>query len=85
MTPEEIQERLADHENRILFLENSMMGSAMTPKEETEEVKEIPEKPWMKKQWHIVEQLKAERLNLIGKFLDLERLVTSRGYKPRYK
>ena len=43
--------------------------------QEVLEVKEIPEKPWMKKQWHIVEQLKAERLNLIGKFLDLEKRI----------
>ena len=75
---------LADFENRISFLENSLPGSAMTPREE-EKKAEIPEKPWMKNQWHIVEQLKREMLNLKGKFLDLEKLVTSKGYKPKYK
>jgi hypothetical protein len=57
--------------------------SAMTPKEE--EKIEIPEKPWNKNQWDIVQQLKGEMLNLKGKFLDLEKLVTSKGYKPKYK
>ena len=84
MTPEEIQERFAEFENRISFLENSLPGSAMTPKEE-ESQEEVPEKPWNKKQWRVVEQLKGEMLNLKGKFLDLERLVTSKGYKSKYK
>jgi hypothetical protein len=56
----------------------------MTPKEQ-EEVKEIPEKPWMKNQYDRVNQLELKVLNFIGKFLDLEELVKSKGYKPRYK
>ena len=45
----------------------------------------IPQQePWERKQWYKVEQLKGEMLNLKGKFLDLERLVTSKGYKSKY-
>ena len=80
--PEEIQERLAEFENRISFLENSLPGSAMTPKEEERE--EIPEKPWNKNQWSIVQQLKGEMLNLKGKFLELEG-KSPRSGKRRYK
>jgi hypothetical protein len=76
MNLEEIQERLAEFENRIKFLENSLPGSAMTPKEE-EEVKEIPEKPWNKNQWRRVEQVLGEWENFKRKFLDLEELVKS--------
>jgi len=52
---------LADHENRISFLENSLPGSAMTPKEEEsqEDIKQ-PDKPWSKSQWDIVQQLIGE-------------------------
>ena len=85
MTPEEIQNWIADHENRISFLENSLPGSAMTPKEDELPWESPPEKPWMKNQWHRVEQAIAEMLNLKGKFLDLEKLVISKGYNPRYK
>ena len=84
MNLEEIQERLADFENRISFLENSLPGSAMTLKEE-ESQEEIPEKPWMKKQWYRVEQVLGEWENFKRKFLDLERLVISEGYKPAQK
>ena len=69
---EEILNRQAWFEDRISFLENSLPGSAMTPKEE-EEVKEIPEKPWNKNQWYRVNQLELKVLNFIGKFLDLEK------------
>jgi len=72
MKPEEI---FADHENRISFLENSLSGSAMTPKEEEIEVKELPEKPWNKRQWDRVEQLMGEMANLKGKFLDSEKRI----------
>lgn len=82
MTLEEIQERLAEFENRISFLENSLPGSAMTPKEdEPLKVETIPEEPWNKNQWDRVEQVLGEMLNLKRKFLDLEKLV--RGYKPK--
>jgi len=83
----EIQELLADFENRISFLENSLSGSAMTPREEESQevmMQQSPE-PWNKNQWDIVNQLRGELLNLKGKFLDLEKLVTTKGYKPRYK
>ncbi|GAH06109.1 unnamed protein product, partial [marine sediment metagenome] len=79
MTLEEIQEMLANFENRISFLENSLLGSAMSyhPEEENQEVvmKQLQE-PWSKKQWNIVDQLRGEMINLKRKFLDLEALVT---------
>ena len=80
---DEIKEMLAEFENRISFLENSLPGSAMTPEEKSQE--KIPEKPWNRNQWGRVEQLRGEMLHLKGKFLDLEKLVTSKGYKPKYK
>jgi hypothetical protein len=82
--PEEIQEILAEFENRISFLENCLSGSAMAPIEK-EEVKELPEKPWNKKQWDVIVQVRGEMLNLKRKFLDLEKLVTSKGSKYVYK
>ena len=82
---DEVREKLAEFENRLSFLENSLPGSAMTPKEESEEVKEIPEKPWNKNQWDRVNQLEGKMLHFIGKFLDLEKLVTSKGGKYVYK
>jgi hypothetical protein len=76
----EALELLADHENTISFLLNSLPGSAMTPKEQ-EEVKEIPEKPWNKNQWYRVEQVLGEWENFKRKFLDLEQLVKSQSGK----
>ena len=81
MKPEEMQELIAEFENRISFLENSLLGSAMTPKEESQEV--IPEKPWKRNQWSRTEQVLGEMVNLKGKFLALEKLVISAGYKSK--
>ncbi len=50
---------------------------------EPTEVVVQPEELWEKRQWNIVSQLRGEMLNLKKKFLDLEGLVTSKGYKPR--
>ena len=83
MNLEEIQYLLAEHENRISFLENSLPGSAMTPMEKAQEVKEIPEKPWGKNQWDRVNQLEARFLNLLGKFLDLEKQLKKEGFLRR--
>ena len=81
MNTEEIQEMLAEHENRISLLENSLPGSAMSyhPEESQEEIKAIPEKPWNRKQWDIVNQLRGEMANLKRKFLDLERGIQRKG------
>ena len=81
-----------DYPMSALFREHSfeycgIPGSekAMTPKEEEIPKVVISEKPWNKNQYDRVEQLRREFLNVLGKFLDLEKLVTSKGYKPRYK
>jgi len=59
---EEIQEQLAEIENRVSFLENSLPGSAMSyhPEDEPPRKEPTPEKPWSKKQWDIINQLQAE-------------------------
>jgi len=76
---------LVDIESRVRFLENSLLGSAMSyhPEEEPQKEINIPEKPWNKRQWNVIVQLRGEMLNLKGKFLDLERLITSQGYKSK--
>jgi len=52
---------------------------------EAQEVKEIPEKPWDRRQWYTVEQLKGEILNLKRKFIALEEKTKGRGDKYAYK
>lgn len=80
---------LADHETRISEIEG------LFPTLSADDVREIvremlaetlvkPEE-WTTKQWGVVDQIRGEMLNLKKKFLDLEGLVTSKGYKPRYK
>ena len=56
MKEAEIREILAEHENRIGCLENSIPGSAV--REETQA--EAQEQPWTGKQWDIINQLRAE-------------------------
>jgi len=72
---EEIQEQLAEFENRISFLENSLPGTAMSyhPEDEPLKPRATPEQPWSKRQWDIIQQLRGEMLNLKKKFLDLEK------------
>ena len=72
MNPEEIQELLAEHENRISFLENSLPGSAMTPKEEEEREAPSNEQPWTTRQWDIVNQLRGEMANLKNKLVEVK-------------
>ena len=79
MNIEEIQEMLADFENRISFLENSLLGSAMSYQEEVSEVKDVPkQEPWDKRQEGIVNQLRGEMVNLKRKFLALEERPTKK-------
>jgi len=84
VNPEEIQELLAEHENRISFLENSLPGSAMTPKEEEEREAPSNEQPWTTKQWDIVNQLRGELRHLKSKVIALEE-NKGRGGKYVYK
>ena len=79
MNIEEIQEMLADFENRISFLENSLPGSAMSYQEEVSEVKAAPkQEPWDKRQEDIINQLRGEMVNLKRKFLALEERPTKK-------
>ena len=55
------------------------------PEESQESLIMQKQEPWNKNQWDIVNQLRGEVRNLLGKFLDLEQLVTSQGSKSRYK
>jgi len=81
----EILERQADFENRISFLENSLPGSAMIPRDdEAQENIVTPEKPWTRRQWDRVEQLQGEMANLKRKFLELEKQIPKRTRKGKY-
>jgi len=85
MANEEIREILANFEDRISFLENSLPNSAMMPMEdEPQEVTKIPEKPWTRRQWDRVEQLQGEMANLKRKFLELEKQIPKRTRKGKY-
>ena len=75
---EDIREILAEHENRISFLENSLPGSAMSYKPEDEPQKETKQEPWSKRQWNVVQQLRGEMANLKSKFLELEKQIPKR-------
>jgi len=79
---------LANHENRISEIEG--LFPTLSPEDVREIAREVlaetlvkPEQ-WTTKQWDIVNQLRGETLNLKGKFLDLEKLVTSKGSKYGY-
>ena len=74
MTLEEIQNWIADHENRISFLENSLPGSAMSYQpQEKEPVIDIPmvEPKWLSKLQYQIEQLKGQVLHLQKKVVEL--------------
>jgi len=76
MNIEEIQEMLADFENRISFLENSLPGSAMSYQEEVSEVQAAPkQEPWDRRQEDIVNQLRGEMANLKRKFVNSDKRV----------
>ena len=76
MNIEEIQEMLADFENRISFLENSLPGSAMSYQEEVSEVQAAPkQEPWDRRQEDIVNQVRGEMANLKRKFVDSEKRI----------
>ena len=66
----ELGDIVAEHENRISFLENSLPGSAMSYQEKPPEAK--PEKPWTKRQWAVVQQLRGEMANLKRKLIAIE-------------
>ena len=79
---------LADHENRILEIEG--LFPTLNPEDVREIVKEVltetlvKPKQWTTKQWDSVSQIRAEMLNLKKKFLDLEKLVISKGSRYEY-
>jgi len=81
---EEMQEMIADLINRVSFLENSLPGSAMTPMEEAQEVKEIPKKPWDNKQRDTINQIRGE-VAYLNRRLSTREEKTTKKYKSKYK
>ena len=78
---EEILSMMAEFENRISFLENSLPGSAMSYQpEETSESRKVvqPQEVWEKRQWYIINQLRGEIANLKNKFANLEKKHTQK-------
>lgn len=75
MNTEQIQDILADHETRILTLENSL---PFTPIQKPEKI-DSPEPQWTKKQWEYVQQIKSEVLHYRKEYanimLELDKLV----------
>ncbi len=69
MRIEEIQEGLADHETRILFLENSLPFTKEGVS--SQERGAIIEPEWTRKQWDTVQQLQGQVLHLQSKVEEL--------------
>lgn len=66
-------------------LEEFSMNMPISPNGETGlNTERTTQEAWDKNQWHIVQQLQGEMANLKRKFLDLEKLVTSKGSKYGY-
>ena len=82
MTHAEIQEWLADFENRISFLENSLPGSAMSyhPEEETQEDIVQQDPPWTRRQWDIINQLRSEVKHIHGEVHEKRATQKSKKY-----
>ena len=78
----ELGDIVAEHENRIEYLENSLPGTSQSyiPEDKPPE-RPVPQSPWEGKQWEIINQLRAEVRHIHAEVHELKTAKKRHGGK----